>query len=463
MSKLTLNQISNLPFENNLILNGLSQEDKATTVFDFSGGYNVVDLIVSKVASSRRIDGRDGQFQKPIMGLSVVQAQIASSAIIGNGALLRVNFIDPAYDKFRVTEVVHDGSANDFMGRIVNKGAGFIEMEIVPNGANATTWSAATGCFPANGFATAMWNAQTNRGSGSMESLYEYPQYVTNQTSIMRENVELYRRDTSRTWVEYQGDYWYSAQDMIMMNRIARSMEYRALFSYFGQTAGAGGATNHSMGLKASIKDPARGGVYKPLANLMTQADFESFINDIADRQNASDVEINMMVGRGVLNRVQGFTSPYIQFAGQANTFGGASVQGLDVRKYSINGVSVNLIHAPILNDRARFPQLSTLAGAGNFTRMQYTAIVLDINPYEAMGGGSLPAMEKVYFGDDEMVYYYVPGIVGTNLKGGDGSMLQNGNFALAVNHNDAVTTGFYTDCAYDFMSYRMGWMELAF
>jgi hypothetical protein len=395
------------------------------------------------------------------MGLSVVQAQVASTSI--NGALLRVNFVDTTYDKFRTTEIVHDGSANDFMGKVVNKGPGFIELEISPNGAGATTWAGASGAFAANSYATAMWNAQVNRGSGSMESLYEYPQFVTNQTSIMRENVEMYRRDASQTWVEFQGDYWYSAQDMIMMNRIARAMEYRSLFSHYGQTSGAGGTTNHSMGLKASIKDPSRGGVYKPLANLPSQGDFESFINDIADRQNAADVEINMLVGRGLLNRIQGFTSQYIQYTGQANTFGGSSVKGLDVRNYNINGVAVNLIHAPILNDRARFPQLSSIAGAGNFTRMQYTGIVLDINTYDAVGGGSLPAMEKVYFGDDEMVYYYVPGLVGSNLRGGSGEMLQNGNFVLAVNHNDAVTTGFYTDCAYDFMSYRMGWMELAF
>lgn len=459
MSKQTLNQISNLPFENNLILNGLTKEDKSSIVFDFSGGYNVLDLIVSKVASSRRIVGKDGIFQKPIMGLSVVQAQVASNAV--NGSLLRVNFLDPTYDKFRVTEIITDGTAADNMGRVVNAGAGFIEMEIAPNGTSATSWNAAT-MFVAGTYATALWNAQVNRGSGAMASLYEYPQYVTNQTAIMRENVELYRRDASQTWVEFQGDYWYSAQDMIMMQRIARAMEHRSLFSYMG-TSTTGGTTNHTMGLKASIKDPNRGGVYKSLANLPTQADFENFINEIADRQNAADVEINMLVGRGLLNRIQGFTSQYIQYAGQANTFGGTSVKGLDVRQYDINGVHVNLIHAPILNDRSRFPQTSSIAGAGNFTRMQYTGIVLDINSYDAVGGGSLPAMEKVYFGDEEMVYYYVPGIVGSNLRGGSGEMLRNGDFVLAVNHNDAVTTGFYTDCAYDFMSYRMGWMELAY
>lgn len=456
MALQTLNQISNLPFENNLILNGLSKEDKSSVVFDFSGGYNVVDLIVSKVSSSRRIVGKDGVFQKPIMGISVVQAQVASNAF--NGPLLRVNFVDPTYDKFRLTEIVTDGTANDAMGRVVNKGPGFIELEVAPP---ITAWVLASH-FTAGTYATAMWNSQVNRGSTNMESLYEYPQYVTNQTSIMRENVELYRRDASQTWVEFQGDFWYSAQDMIMMQRIARAMEYRALFSYLGSTSSTGGTVNYSMGLKASIKDASRGGIYKPLANLPTQGDVESFFNDIADRQNAADVEINMLVGRGLLSRIQGFTSQYIQYAGQANTFGGSSVKGLDVRQYNINGVAVNLIHAPILNDRTRFPQMSGIAGSGNFTRMQYTGIVLDINAYDAVGGGSLPAMEKVYFGDQEMVYYYVPGIIGSNLRGGSGEMLQSGNFTLAVNHNDAVTTGFYTDCAYDFMANRMGWMELA-
>jgi hypothetical protein len=453
----TLNQISTLPFENNLILNGLSKEDKSSMVFDFSLGYNVVDLIVSKVSSSRQIVGRDGVFQKPIMGVSVVQSTVASTVV--NGSLLRINFVDNSYDKFRKSEVVSDNTANDTYGRVVNSGAGFIEVEYTPG---ITAWDTATQ-FVAGSTCTAMWNAQQNRGSGAMASLYEFPEYVSNQTSIMRENVELYRRDASQTWVEFQGDYWYSAQDMIMMQRIARASEYRALFSRYGTQASSDGTVNYSMGAKAAIKDPTRGGVYSALANLPTQGDVEGFFNQIADRQNVQDVEINMMVGRGLLNRIQGFTSDYIKYAGKNNTFGGDTVRGLDVRQYDINGVHVNLIPAPILNDTDRFSGRSSIAGAGSFTRMQYTGIVLDTQPYEAVGGGSLPAMEKVYFGDEEMVYYYVPGIIGSNLKGGSNSMLRTGDFNLAVNNNDSVTTGFYSDCAYDFMARRMGWLELAY
>jgi len=43
----TLNQLSTLPFENNLVLNGLNLDDKSSMVYDFSNGWNVLDLIVS--------------------------------------------------------------------------------------------------------------------------------------------------------------------------------------------------------------------------------------------------------------------------------------------------------------------------------------------------------------------------------------------------------------------------------
>jgi len=448
----TLNQLSVLPFENNLIANGLNKDDKSATVYDFSGGYNVLDFLVSKVSASKQVTGKDGIFYKPIMGVSTVQAQTGSTVL--NGTTLRVNFTDPSYDKFRLNVVVTDGSANQTQGRVIGTGAGYIEMETT----DGSAWNTATQ-FLAGTFPTAIFNAQIARGSGAMASLFEYPEYVANRTSIYRENVELFARDASETWVEYQGDFWYSAQDMIMMQRIARDMEWRAMFSKYG--VNSAGTVGYNMGLFDSIKDPERGGVYRPLANLMTQGDFESFIFAVANRQNRSELEIDMMVGRGFLSRVQSFTSPYIQYAGSLNTFGGDTVKGIDVRQYSINGVVVNFYPAPILNDIQRFPALSTVAGSAPFTRLSYTGIVLDTGMYSSVGGSMLPAMEKIYFGNSEGRYYYVPGAIGSSLHGSNQGLL-TGDFNLATNHQDSVSTGYYTDNGYDFMSYNMGLLEMA-
>ena len=199
MALQTLNQLSTLPFENNLVLNMLTKEDKSSFVYDLSEGYNTLDFIVSRVSEARKTAGKDGKFSKPIMGVSVVQAEIASTYT--NGNLLRINFVDGSYDKFRVTEVVSDGTALNTQGRVVNKGAGFIELEV---SAGTTTWNTAIH-FLAGKYATVYYNSQPNRGSGGLASLYEYPTYVDNWTAIMRDNVELYRRDMEETWVEFQG------------------------------------------------------------------------------------------------------------------------------------------------------------------------------------------------------------------------------------------------------------------
>lgn len=455
----TLNQLSTLDFSNNLLLNQLNLEDKSSLVYDYSNGYNVIDFLVTRSAPVRKIDGPNGEFQKPIMGVSQVIAQVASTTLI-SPVRLRVNFTDPNYDLFRLSETVTDGTAGNNQGRVIEHGAGYIILEPAPP---ITAWNTSLH-FLANTYATALFTSAANRGSVGMESLYEYPVYVKNQTSISRESVEIFRRDMSRTWPKYKGEYWASAQDALVMQRFARELEFKAIWSGYGtiQNSTIGGQVNYSMGLKSAIQNPIRGGVYKSLASAMTQKDFEDFIAAVADKQAASNVDLTLVMGRGALSRLQSFTSPYIQFAGKENTFGGETVKGLDVYKYNIAGIACNFVLAPVFNDRERFPQATTIAGLGSYTRLQYTIVALDTANYEAVGGGSLPAMEKVYFGEQEVVYEYIRGIGMGKGFTSSGPAATSGNFG-PVNDRDAISFQIYSDCAYDFMANRMGWLELAF
>ena len=65
----TPNQISNLPFENNLVLNGLNMDDKTAMVYDLSNGYNTLDTLMSMVnnGKSTQVVGLDGKIQKPFV------------------------------------------------------------------------------------------------------------------------------------------------------------------------------------------------------------------------------------------------------------------------------------------------------------------------------------------------------------------------------------------------------------
>jgi len=450
----TKNQFSNTDFSTNLYLNALNMEDKSAKVYDLSNGYNVIDLLATRNASARKVVGADGKFEKPIMGRSQVVQQVASTSVIGTQ--LKVNWVDPTFDLFRTTFTLTDGTAANNLGTVTSHAPGYVMLDPGPS---ITAWNTAIH-FVAGSYALELFNSSVNRGSDGVESLYEYPEYVTNQTSICRDNVQLFRRDMSQTWVKYKGDFWYSAQDEIMIQRYARAMDFSALWNKYGtKTSSNGGVVNYSMGIKEAILDPVRGGVYLGLSNAMTQQQFEDWLGQIADRQTAENVEINLLMGRGALSLLQKFTQPYIQYGGNTNTFGGATVRGLDVRQYSVNGIHCNFIMLPVLNDREKFPAISTIPGLANYTRMSYTIIALDLNSYEAKDGGTLPSLEKCYFGEDEMIYYYTPGIIGSNAKGSD--MFTTGNPFLAANSKDGVTFGIYSDICYDYIANRSGWLEL--
>ena len=453
---ITLNQLSTSEFRNNLLLNRLNKDDKSKAVYDFSGGYNLIDFLATRNAPARRTDGDQGVFYKPLMGNNAVVAQVASTSLV-NG-ILQVNFTNPTYNSFRTQVVVSDGTAANNQGRVVDHGPGYIKLEVV----NTTTWNTSLHFIPGT-FATALFVASGNIGSTGVESLYEYPVYVQNQTSIVRESANIYRRDMVKTWVEFENGYWSTAQDFLTAQRFANALEYKALFGEYGQTLNSrvGGTVNYSMGLRAAIRDPQRGGIYQPLSSAMTQGDFENWIGRIADRQALQHVNMTILCGRGFLSQIQKFTTPMIQFSGVNNTFGGNEVKGFDVKTYSVNGITVDFMMHPIFNNRTMWPANSTISSLGQFTRMQYTAVALDLGMIDGVGGGALPAIEKVYYGDEEIVYEYLRGIA---MGGGVPSSAPAASSAAglpAVNDRDGISLQIYSDCAYDFMSYRMGWMEV--
>lgn len=453
----TQNQVTNLPFENNAILNGLNKPDKSDLVYDLSGGYNMIDFLITRSAPARQVFGLDGKVEKPIIGRSDVGQLISSNSASGNNLI--VNFSDPTFNTFRETEVLTDGTAANNQGRVVYAAPGTVTLEPVSGNT-----SLATTTFAAGAFASRLFQASINRGSSGITSLYEDPLYVYNLTSISRDSEDFFRRDFFQTYPTFNGKFWITAQEKFMMNRFARGLERKAIWSKLGQqttSAPGGGKINYSMGLKDAILNPDRGGVYLPLSNMITQGQFETWLGQIADRKNAAHYKISIGMGRGALNALQQFARPYIQYAGSQNTFGGQAVKGVDTYHYSANGIDAEFIMIPLFNDREQFPGMSTVSGTGGYTRMQYTMIAFDFDNYQGIGGGMAPAMEKCYFGNEEIVYGYMPGMTGAQAREAAPSQFQSsGN--LIVSDRDGSSIQVYSDCCYDFMPFRMGWCEMA-
>lgn len=458
----TPNQLS-LTFENNLVLNGINSPEKTPLVYDLSNGYNTLEMLMYlKDQKSTKIVGMDGKISKPVMGVERVVAQVATVTTTSNTALT-LTFTDPNYNLFRLGETVTDGTAANNLGRVTSVAPGTIVLEPAGNAVTAGGWNSVTSPFAAGTYAFSAFNSSGNRLSNGTVSMYETPYYVDDYTAVIRESIQIASRDMFQTYakVNEKDGFWWSAQDKMAINRFIRQKCNRAYLSQGGNIANSTyqGAVNYTVGLKAAIQDPIRGGVYQALTNPMTQGDFENFISQISDRQAVSNTHLTLLMGRGALRQIQSFVSPYIQYGGDTNTFGGKEVKGLDVKKYNIAGISCDFIMDPVLNDVYSYPAASTVPGISYGTRFQHTMVALDLSDYESIGNGTmLSAIEQIHFRDT--IYGYVPGLIGNDSINAS-NVFTSGNI-FAANDRDGVTLHLYEDSGWSFIANRMGWMELA-
>lgn len=460
---MTQNQIANYSFEDNFVANALDMPDKSGAIYDLTGGYNVIDYLVTRNAPATRTYGLEGLFQKPIIGSFQIVQPVDHSLVLGNGNL-RVFFVDTTFppDKgFRVQEVIGDGTSSNIQGLIVNVQVGYVDVENI--NPSIAAWDA-TLHFTNGTVATYLFPAAPNRGSQSMVSRFEYPKYVNNQTSILHDSLMMYRRDFSQSWIKDMGDgIWGLQQEPMFVKRLAKALEFRALLGKKTTLANSsiGGATNFSMGMKDAVRDPERGGIYQSWTSRPNQAQLEAWLGRIADRQNTAKTTISIGLGRGALGFFQSITSDYVKYSGKNNTFGGSEVKGIDVYQYNVNGYAVELAMLPFLNDPQQWIKVSGVSGCQAGSQMSYTMIAFDFGTYDAITGESLPSIEKVYFGDQEFIYGYVPGLIGNGSRVAS-DIFKTGKM-FGSNSKDAVSLEYYTDCCYDFMAYRSGWSELAY
>lgn len=455
----TPNQLSTQNFDNNLLLNALNKPDRLKRVWDISGGYNTLTMLIDQLSGSksRRVYGMDGKFEKYIIGRNNVIQPILNNVLNANGTLT-VNFTDPTYNLFRIGRTVLD--SNNFEGRTVQVGAGFVVIQPL---ANPAVFVAATH-FPAGSFIKDGWDSSINQGSTGSTSLYEYPAPIFNYTAVTRGNADWFRRNESSTWVEIAGKYWYSSIDLMAARQFAKQEEFRAREGVRSQTTSLlGGVVNQSGGIYWAIKDmgnEGRGGVVKPMSNNPAKADLEDFIMEIAARSTSPNTELIGLVGQGAMANIQtNMTQNFIQYAGELNTFGGKTVKGIDVRIYSIAGVTLKLILDPYVSDRERFPELSTIPGVTG-TKRGNDILILDEGSFPVVGGGSAPAIERCYFGEQDIVYGYMNGI---GMQGGGMPLTMNGmTFKQIVSNRDSVEFMCYSDsCPADAVATNMGYLFL--
>lgn len=442
--------ITTLDMDKSLLLKSLSLPNKMKMVYASDYGYNILTQLSAKLGPS--ISTSQAKVEVAALGNLSVYSRV-TAASTASGANLIVTVADNS--NFRVNDLVAD--SNMIQGRVVSKGANTLTLS--PH--SASTWSTTTH-FTSGMVAKRFFDVSSSKGSAGKTTLNYTPDLDYAYTSITRESSHQARRDRIASFVNWNNGYWWRSWDDLTLKAFAKQVEFKYAFSERKDLTGADGQYYSTGGVRDSIIN--RGGKYMQLSSLMTQNDFNDMLSEMARTTAYGGRNLVALMGTDALGRLQMLLGDkYIQWAGNQSTFGGVSVDGIDIYNYSYLGLKISFVRWALLDDPMFQSELSTVTGKPKQSSSIY---FLDMTPVPAAdGSGSINPIQKYHFNNDELIANYVPGMIG--LESSDASSvkkaLADGTMAsLGTSDMDGVDFHILSDCGIYCIPDKMGLIELA-
>lgn len=422
--------LSTLALSDNIIQKTLQHRNLGSWVYDTSGKFNALSKIIDilNAGQSKRFD--EVKFERTTMGNLNISTAIQSNTLVGT--YLEVNMVDGSYDLFRVGDVVMD--SNKIQGRVKSKVPGQVVLEPI-----GTPFVSATH-FINGHFCKVLFDASKDRYSGGKTSIYNVPDLQYNWSSVTRDTNQLARRDYISTEIKTHNNYWWASQELQMLRRVARNLEKKFIYSERAQITHSDGKVSYNGGLNWSIKN--RGGIYYKSATELTMPLLNDLIRQTVSKDATRGRNLIMLLGSvQQFNIHENFTYEFIKSAGIDNTFG--AKEGLNSTKYAIGGHFLTFVPLNILNDPVFFPELSSITGK---PREGSSFYLLDVTPFPSMDGdmGTLPVFERFHFGERELHYGYIPGVIGPD--GGKPSDYMKSNSVLQTSDIDGYSSHVVVD-----------------
>jgi hypothetical protein len=447
-----MSTISNLPLSQSLLLKGLSLPNKMAMVYSQDYGYNVLTQLTSKLASS--ISTPQSKIEISSLGnLGVYSKIVAAPAVAGAGGLT-VSVQDSS--KFRISDIVADG--NLVQAIVVSVDTAGNTVTLAPH--STATLSNLTH-FQINTQCKRFFDASANRSSQGKSTLNYTPDTDFALTAVTRESSHQSRRDRTASFVKWNGDFWWRSYDDLTLKAFAKQLEYKYAFSERQIKQGPFGEYYTTGGLRWSIIN--NGGSYMSLTSELTQSVFNDFLEQMVRVSAEGGRKLIALMGSAAMARLQTILGDYIKFAGTANTLGGTSVTGLNVMKYAYAGLEIEFVRWALLDDEMFRGELSTINGK---PRLSNSIYFIDMTAIPAAdGSGTIAAMQKYHFNQDELIANYVPGMIG--LESSDPSTVKaalSGGQSVSLGTSDVDGVDFHilSDCGLYCVADKMGLIEFA-
>lgn len=447
-----MSTISNLPLSQSLLLKGLSLPNKMAMVYSQDYGYNVLTQLTSKLASS--ISTPQSKVEISSLGNLGVYSKIVAAPVVAGAGGLTVAVQDAS--KFRISDIVADG--NLIQAIVVSVDTAGNTLTLAPH--STATLSTSTH-FLINTQCKRFFDASANRSSQGKSTLNYTPDTDFALTAVTRESSHQSRRDRTASFVKWNGDFWWRSYDDLTLKAFAKQLEYKYAFSERQIKQGPFGEYYTTGGLRWSIIN--NGGSYMSLTSELTQSVFNDFLEQMVRVSAEGGRKLIALMGSAAMARLQTILGDYIKYAGTANTLGGTAVTGLNVMKYAYAGLEIEFVRWALLDDEMFRGELSTVNGK---PRMSNSIYFIDMTAIPAAdGSGTIAAMQKYHFNQDELIANYVPGMIG--LESSDPSTIKaalSGGQSVSLGTSDVDGVDFHilSDCGLYCVADKMGLIEFA-
>lgn len=447
-----MSTISNLPLSQSLLLKGLSLPNKMAMVYSQDYGYNVLTQLTSKLASS--ISTPQSKVEISSLGNLGVYSKIVAAPVAAGAGGLTVAVQDAS--KFRISDIVADG--NLIQAIVVSVDTAGNTLTLSPH--STATLSTSTH-FLINTQCKRFFDASANRSSQGKSTLNYTPDTDFALTAVTRESSHQSRRDRTASFVKWNGDFWWRSYDDLTLKAFAKQLEYKYAFSERQIKQGPFGEYYTTGGLRWSIIN--NGGSYMSLTSELTQSVFNDFLEQMVRVSAEGGRKLIALMGSAAMARLQTILGDYIKYAGTANTLGGTAVTGLNVMKYAYAGLEIEFVRWALLDDEMFRGELSTVNGK---PRMSNSIYFIDMTAIPAAdGSGTIAAMQKYHFNQDELIANYVPGMIG--LESSDPSTIKaalSGGQSVSLGTSDVDGVDFHilSDCGLYCVADKMGLIEFA-
>lgn len=400
-----MSNIKSLPLKQSLMVNALNAPNPFEFVVATQNVYNMPTLAI--IYAMNGWTGKQiytDQYWRAKSGNLSIAAAIDSVA--QSGADLIVTLKDASYDLFREGDVVRD--SNDYDGLVKSKQAGQVVIQPFTSGALV----AATH-FIKDSTISVLGNASAARASQGVQSLSYIPDKDYNCYNVVRDSQVITTEDLQETFVKYQGQNWWAAQEKNMLQRLTAQVAERIIWGKRGyQISTNKGLVNSNGGILWSIEN--RGGMVDPItSDAISLSKINEIVSNIKMRSGKGLSELTFVGGINAIVKIQSVLGPIVAQSGINNTFGGKEVKGFSVPFYSIGFVNCKFVHDPMFDNPGKFgvssadlTQISGLTGS----KKSNSFFVMDTSPVDRVGGGTEPVMEMFYY-HKEMSFGYIKGM----------------------------------------------------